>query len=322
MLPRANRDLSAYFFSVVTLALLLVVSPFSGYFPEAVAEEGGAISLVPSGYFSLRSLSINQVGRMPNLSATVMVVADRGTMLVRLNDQGDPERTLLVYIDCDTTGFVTGHVLDGGKWHRVFKTEIFIVDDTRNVLEGFREKTTYVLRPCSATEVDRVIEIESERARLKSSRKDEELKNSPEYRLALAKQRFWSLAPSEREESQRPVKSLTGRWWNGLDGAERREMIVTQSSEKNTFTATCDYRHSSGEQVKWRLNGTIDKNGYISGRLNHIKAPKGWVSQTQIAVLSNDGNTIQGSAIFDQPGGHDFVWTRREKRDDKDAARE
>lgn len=302
---------------LILLAIVVfVVTPSCFCCAQPDPEKGSrTVSLVPSSYFSLGNLSIFQVGRMPNLTGTVVYVTDRKTMLVRLADGSAPDRQLPVYLKCDTTGFVSGHVIKGGDWHRLFSTELFFVEDTENLLEGFQVKTSYVIRPCNAEEVRRAIEIESDRARLESARKEDELKNRPEYQIATAKQKYWKLSDGD-ETSPLVVKPLTGKWWNGVEGPDSREMVVTQPDGRQSFTATCVYRHSSGEQVRWRINGTIDKNGYISGRLTHVKAPKGWVSQTQIAVLSRDGSTISGRAVFDHSGGHDFTWVRR-KVDDK-----
>ena len=48
------------------------------------------------------------------------------------------------------------------------------------------------------------------------------------------------------------------------------------------------------------MKGTVTKEGEITGRLVHIKAPVAWGNQDRVGMLSADGKTIAGRAKFDR----------------------
>lgn len=75
------------------------------------------------------------------------------------------------------------------------------------------------------------------------------------------------------------------------------------------FTATTTYQHESAGQIRAVVTGTITKEGKIVADFEHIRAPSNWAKhQNREAVLSQDGKSIRGRAVF-KGGEHDFVWT-------------
>jgi serine/threonine protein kinase/formylglycine-generating enzyme required for sulfatase activity len=85
-------------------------------------------------------------------------------------------------------------------------------------------------------------------------------------------------------------------------------ITITQNAEQ--FTADCAYHDPQNGDIRWQMKGNVTKEGEITGRLVHSKAPAAWGDQTRVGKLSANGETITGSAKFDRGGGHDFVWRR------------
>ena len=149
---------------------------------------------------------------------------------------------------------------------------------------------------------------------LAANERERKAVEDPKNQMESAKKRLWVEQPAESKIVAGKCPTISGVWWNGVEGEGRQTMTIVQSSKGNGITVTCSYRLPNGEQIRWRFNGTISEVGHITGRLIHTKAPKGFVNQTHIAVVSPDGNTITGRAVFDSAGGHDYVWTKQEKR--------
>ena len=104
--------------------------------------------------------------------------------------------------------------------------------------------------------------------------------------------------------------SIAGVWQEGPE-ENRIRVTVTQNADK--FTATCTYQDKEHGEIRWRMTGTISKDGKIKGNLVHTRAPRGWLkNQTRTGKFSATDGTITGHATF-QGGGHDFVWILLDK---------
>lgn len=141
--------------------------------------------------------------------------------------------------------------------------------------------------------------------------------DSVQKQIKDAENRFWS-APADEEEN--PIKwdttekgfpKIDGVWDDGVEGKARQVVNFKQTDDK--FTATCVYQNPKEGEFHWRFEGSITKDGRVTGKLQHTKGPKYMLEHVQmhVAILSPDGKTIRGRAIYhDGGGGHDYVWTR------------
>lgn len=98
---------------------------------------------------------------------------------------------------------------------------------------------------------------------------------------------------------------IAGKW---QEGPEENQIVVSVSQQNEKFTATCQYRHKQNGTIRWRMAGTISKDGTITGKLEHTKAPRGFQNQDRTATYSAGDGKISGRAEWDG-GGHDFEWT-------------
>jgi hypothetical protein len=98
--------------------------------------------------------------------------------------------------------------------------------------------------------------------------------------------------------------SIAGVWQEGPD-ENRIRVTVTQNAGK--FTAACTYQDKKHGEIRWRMTGTITKDGEIKGSLVHTKAPRGWLNQTRTGNFSATDGTITGQATF-KGGKQDFEW--------------
>lgn len=121
-----------------------------------------------------------------------------------------------------------------------------------------------------------------------------------------AKKRHWGKLPVDDEKVPEDYPKLVGKWSNGAKGDDRRTMTITQKGKG--FTGTCLYRHPVHKGIQWQLTGTVTKDGRISGRLDHTKAPKAYRGATFIGVISKEGDTITGRAVADDATGYDHFW--------------
>lgn len=95
---------------------------------------------------------------------------------------------------------------------------------------------------------------------------------------------------------------IAGTWEESTN-----KVIVTQ--REGSFSATCEYKHATFGEIRWRCEGTISKDGKLSCTLTHTKAPASFVkTQSRTAQLSPNGETLVGRASWDG-GLHDFTWT-------------
>lgn len=115
---------------------------------------------------------------------------------------------------------------------------------------------------------------------------------------------------SGEPDSAPVIPSVSGAWWEG-DSKDR--IAVTISQKDDQITAQCTYQHPQHGEIRWKFLGKVTNKGILSGHLVHTKSPKGWTGQRRTAVVSADGNTISGKAVFDTGGGHDFIWKRDEQ---------
>ena len=100
--------------------------------------------------------------------------------------------------------------------------------------------------------------------------------------------------------------SIAGVWQEGPK-ENRIRVTVTQNADK--FTATCTYLDKEHGEIRWRMTGTISKDGKIIGNLVHTRAPRGWGKQTRTGKFSATDGTITGHATFQGGwGAHDFEW--------------
>jgi len=111
------------------------------------------------------------------------------------------------------------------------------------------------------------------------------------------------MLPLVRKAPELP--SISGGW------VERENIPLTIVQNGAEFTADCSYEYAGYGTVRWRMTGTISGDGSIRGELVHTKAPATWArTQVRTGVLSTDGDTINGRAVFED-GINDFVWRRR-----------
>ncbi len=258
------------------------------------------------GELSATGLKEGARGTPTWIDAKVMQVIDDGQMLVGIEDArtGDGRYSTWVMVKCPTKGITDGKFWRGGSWEKVTGSNVLNVTGTttyKTAIGG--TKTVFVVEPMSKKELDELAAKERERREA----------DDPKNQIENAKKRFWIEQPKDAKIVAGERASVNGEWWNGVEGEGRQTMTIVQSSKGNGITVTCSYRLPNGEQVRWRFAGTISEEGHITGRLFHTKAPKGFANQSWIAVVSRDGKTITGRAIFDTAGGHDFVWTRLEQ---------
>jgi hypothetical protein len=128
---------------------------------------------------------------------------------------------------------------------------------------------------------------------------------------AQAIQRTQSRVAAAKEKALAVVKakagfpSIAGVW---QEGPEENQIRVTVTQNGDKFTATCTYQDKVHGEIRWRMTGTISKDGEIKGSLVHTKAPRGWLkNQTRTGKFSATDDTITGHATF-QGGGYDFEW--------------
>jgi hypothetical protein len=76
------------------------------------------------------------------------------------------------------------------------------------------------------------------------------------------------------------------------------------------LTATVTYQSNQYGEIRATFTGRVNKDGKVTGRLQHTKAPANWKSQSRDAQVSADGRTISGKTSFDGGGGQNFVWTK------------
>ncbi|MGA7496118.1 MAG: hypothetical protein WBX00_05250 [Isosphaeraceae bacterium] len=100
--------------------------------------------------------------------------------------------------------------------------------------------------------------------------------------------------------------SIAGVW---QEGPAENQIRVTITQNVDKFTATCRYHYMGYGEIRWRMTGTISKDGEIKGSVVHTKAPRGWLNQTRTGKFSATDGTITGHATF-RGGGHDFEWKR------------
>lgn len=100
---------------------------------------------------------------------------------------------------------------------------------------------------------------------------------------------------------------VAGIWEEG-PAAYGIKLTINQTA--NSFRADGAYRHPQHGEIKWFMTGTVSLDGEIRGRLTHSKAPKGWVGQFRVGLLSADGSSITGRANSDDGNAHDFVWRK------------
>lgn len=99
--------------------------------------------------------------------------------------------------------------------------------------------------------------------------------------------------------------SIAGLW---QEGPEENGIRVTVTQRRERFTAKCKYQHKEHGEIRWRMTGTISKDGEIEGKLTHTEAPRGWViNQTRTGKFSAIDGTISGHATM-QGDEHDFQW--------------
>lgn len=130
-----------------------------------------------------------------------------------------------------------------------------------------------------------------------------------------AKKRLWGELPVDEVNVPEDYPKLVGKWSNGAKGDDRRTMTITQKGKD--FTGICLYRHPVHKGIQWQLTGTVTKDGRISARLVHTKAPKSYQGQTFIGVISKEGDAITGFAVTDDAkANYDYVWQIDKKADD------
>jgi hypothetical protein len=114
------------------------------------------------------------------------------------------------------------------------------------------------------------------------------------------------LALSAPASAQRPVNSqgypdLSGEW------KEASNLVrIVQTGDK--LIATCTYGN-----ISWRMEGTITREGVVSGRLVHtagVSPSSTGYAQDRRLTLSADGRVLEGQARFTGGGGHPLTWTR------------
>ncbi len=96
-------------------------------------------------------------------------------------------------------------------------------------------------------------QIEARRAGEKKATEDHN------KQIADAKKRFWDAESPQSDKANGELPNITGVWWNGVEGEGRQEMTVVQKGKE--FTATCGYRHPQNGEIRWRLTGTVSKDG-------------------------------------------------------------
>jgi hypothetical protein len=101
--------------------------------------------------------------------------------------------------------------------------------------------------------------------------------------------------------------------WHHTHGPRYDEVRISQQEE--AVTAECAYHHPKFGEIRWVINGTISKDGRISGTFRNTVYPPdqpSWlVEQKRIAVLNYDGRAIQGFFSWDFGGKHHdhyFAW--------------
>jgi hypothetical protein len=98
--------------------------------------------------------------------------------------------------------------------------------------------------------------------------------------------------------------SIAGVW---QEGPEDTHIQVTIKQMGQKFTATCTYQHKVHGEIRWRMEGTISKEGDINGDLEHTQAPPSFLKQTRTAKYSATDGMILGNAVW-AGGKHDFEW--------------
>jgi hypothetical protein len=118
--------------------------------------------------------------------------------------------------------------------------------------------------------------------------------------LGLAPSLF--AAPTSQPAAAYP--DISGSW-------QEAPGVVLQISQTNgDWQAKCSYIRPGFGEVRWEMTGTVTPEGIIKGTLHHTLAPKDFaLVQTREARLSDDGNTISGTAKWDG-GGNEFTWIR------------
>jgi hypothetical protein len=101
---------------------------------------------------------------------------------------------------------------------------------------------------------------------------------------------------------------IHGAWWVGMEVETREMMIVLQNG--NLITADCYLHGIIDREIRWRLRGTISVDGGITGYLEYPASEGDLRYQNFAGRLSQDENTIEGRAVFDDGGGNDHIWTR------------
>src|SRR5262249_34925922 len=126
-------------------------------------------------------------------------------------------------------------------------------------------------------------------------------------------EQVWDLRPlAAAEQARANVRPTTADQYPALAGLWQEtagiSFTITQNAEQ--FTADCAYHDPQNGDIRWQMKGIVTKEGEITGRLVHTKAPPTWGDPARVGMLSANGATISGRARFDRGGGHDFVWRR------------
>ncbi|MGO8748920.1 MAG: SUMF1/EgtB/PvdO family nonheme iron enzyme [Thermoguttaceae bacterium] len=116
-----------------------------------------------------------------------------------------------------------------------------------------------------------------------------------------------TVQPIETRPTETDFPSIAGTWQEGPG----MPVVIKQSADR--FEANCTYMYPQVGEVRWRMEGTITKDGKVTGNLLHVKPE--WGKQLRVAQLMPNG-TIQGHASF-TGGGHDFTWVRNESPNPK-----
>jgi hypothetical protein len=131
--------------------------------------------------------------------------------------------------------------------------------------------------------------------------------NLRKYLAAFAILIFCLSAGSAWILGQRPTNAagypdIAGEW---MEGTNRVHISQTGPS----LVATCTYG-----SVSWRMEGTISRNGVLTGKLVHTAGVSPSVTgyaQDRSLTLSADGRTLEGQSVFaGGAGGHPLIWKR------------
>ncbi len=110
------------------------------------------------------------------------------------------------------------------------------------------------------------------------------------------------------EQIRGTCPDISGAWWIGAE-AQRKEML-TVVQKGDLVTASCFLHDSMEMETRWVLTGQVSNDGQITGYLEYPSADREFRYQKFTARVSQDGNTIEGRAAYDDGGGHDHRWSR------------